>query len=149
MRSLSRPPLFFRTITTTPIHHQDPIQDLYLREIRAYKPTPPSPSEAESQTKSWTPPRTPKVPDTSSAASDEISAYASEQVSVTPRAGDEKYEHDFEEIFESWFDEPESEARQRDENPAWEKQQRRVFPPPPPRGEGYKGRAQRSRTGKD
>jgi len=149
VRSLSRPLLVTRSITTTSIRHQDPIQELYLREIRAYKPTPPSPDEAESQTKSWSPPRTPKVPDTSAASGDEISSYAAEQVSVTTRAGDEKYEHDFDEVFESWFDEPESEARMREENPKWEKRQRRIFPPPPPRPQGYEGRAQRTRTGKD
>ena len=80
---------------------------------------------------------------------DELQTYAAEQVSVNPRAGDEKYEHDFEELFESWFDEPESEARMREENPKWEKRQRSIFPPPPPRPEGYKGRSQRSRTGDD
>jgi F-type H+-transporting ATPase subunit h len=143
-------PFFVRTIATTPICLQiDPIQELYLREIRNYKPTPPSADEAESQTKSWNPPRLPKVPDTSSATPDEVQEYASEQVSVTPRAGDAKYERDFEEMFESWFDEPESEARMREENPKWEKRQRRIFPPPPPRPEGYKGRSQRSRTGDD
>lgn len=114
MRALHRP-FFVRTIVTTPIRLQiDPIQELYLREIRNYKPTPPSADEAESQTKSWSHPRPPKVPDTSSATPDEIQAYASEQVSVNARAGDEKFAHDFEEMFESWFDEPESEARMRE-----------------------------------
>jgi F-type H+-transporting ATPase subunit h len=145
-----RPPFLIRTITTTPLLRQsDPIQELYLREIRNYKPTPPSTDEAESQTKSWNPPRAPKIPDTSSWTSEELSTYASEQVSVTPRAGDEKFEHDFDDMFESWFDEPESEMRMRQENPKWEKRQRRIFPPPPPRPEGYKGRSQRSRTGDD
>lgn len=149
MRALHHP-FLVRTIVTTPIRLQiDPIQELYLREIRNYKPTPPSADEAESQTKSWSHPRPPKVPDTSSATPDEIQAYASEQVSVNARAGDEKFAHDFEEMFESWFDEPESEARMREENPKWEKRQRRIFPPPPPRPEAYKGRSQRSRTGGD
>jgi F-type H+-transporting ATPase subunit h len=148
-RSL-RHPILLRSISTTPIVRQtDPIQELYLRELRNYKPTPPSPQEAEAQTKSWKPPRAPKMPDTSAAPADEVQAYASEQVSVTPRAGDEKFEHNFEEMFESWFDEPESEMRTREENPVWEKRQRRIFPPPPPRPEGYKGRSQRSRTGDD
>ena len=148
MRSL-RPSFAVRAISTTPILRQDPIQELYLRELRSYKPTPPSPGEAEAQTKSWKAPTLPKVPDMSAASADEVQAYASEQVSVTPRAGDEKFEHNFEEMFESWFDEPESEMRMREENPKWEKRQRRIFPPPPPRPEGYKGRPQRSRTGDD
>lgn len=148
MRTL-RNPLFLRTITTTPVPRQDPIQDLYLRELRNYKPTAPSADEAEAQTKTWKAPRQPKVPDTSSGTKEELSKYSSEEVDVTPRAGDEKYAHDFEEVFESWFDEPESEARMREENPKWEKRQRRIFPPPPPRPEAYKGRSQRSRTGDD
>ena len=148
MRTL-RNPLVLRTITTTPFLRQDPIQELYLRELRNYKPKPPSAEEAEAQTKTWRPPKQPKIPDTSSAPVEEISSYASETVDVTPRAGDEKYEHDFEEVFESWFDEPESEARMREENPTWEKRQRRIFPPPPPRPQAYKSRSQRSRTGAD
>jgi F-type H+-transporting ATPase subunit h len=149
VRSL-RSSVLVRTITTTPILRQtDPIQDLYLRELRNYKPSPPSPGEAEAKTKSWSSPRTPKVPETTAAPAEEIQTYASEQVSVTPRAGDEKFEHNFEDMFESWFDEPESEMRLREENPKWEKRQRRIFPPPPPRPEGYKGRSQRSRTGDD
>ena len=143
-----RPSFLLRSISTTPIVRQtDPIQELYLRELRNYKATPPSPQEAEAQTKSWRPPRQAKVPDTSAAPVDEVTAYAGEQVSVTPRAGDEKYEHNFEEMFESWFDEPDSEMRMREENPNYEKRQRRIFPPPPPRPDGYKGRSQRSRTG--
>jgi F-type H+-transporting ATPase subunit h len=144
-----RNPPFLRSITTTPLLRQDPIQELYLRELRKYKSTPPSQEEAESQTKTWRPPRQPKVPDASAATPEEVTSYAAEAVDVTPRAGDEKYEHDFEEVFESWFDEPESEARTREENPAWEKRQRRIFPPPPPRPEAYSGRRQRSRTGDD
>jgi hypothetical protein len=68
---------------------------------------------------------------------------------VQPRAGDEKFEHNFEDVFESWFDEPDSEVHQREHDPKWERRQRRIFPPPPPRPEGYKGRSQRSRTGTD
>jgi len=136
-------------MTTTPALRQDPIQELYLRELRNYKPKPPSTEEAEAQTKTWRPPKQPKVPDTSSGPEEEVSSYASESVDVTPRAGDEKYEHDFEEVFESWFDEPESDVRMREENPKWEKSQRRVFPPPPPRPEAYNTRSQRSRTGVD
>jgi F-type H+-transporting ATPase subunit h len=145
-----RNPILVRAITTTPrLHQTDPVQELYLRELRNYKPTPPAAGDAEAHTKPWTPPRTPKVPDTSAAPADEIQSYAAEQVSVTPRAGDEKFEHDFEEVFESWFDEPDSEIHQREENPKWEKRARRIFPPPPPRPERFAGRGQRSRTGKD
>jgi F-type H+-transporting ATPase subunit h len=147
---LLRHPVLLRSISTTPtVRQTDPIQELYLRELRSYKPTPPSPEEAEAQTKSWRTPRPPKVPDTSAAPSDEVQSYASEEVTVAPRAGDEKYEHDFEEMFESWFDEPDSELHTREENPKWEKRQRRIFPPPPPRPASFKGRSQRSRTGDD
>jgi F-type H+-transporting ATPase subunit h len=135
--------------TTSRLHQTDPIQDLYLRELRSYKPTPPSAGEAEAQTKAWSPPRQPKVPDTTAAPAEEIQSYATEQVTVKPRAGDEKFEYSFEDTFESWFDEPESEAHLRAENPKWEKRQRRIFPPPPPRPEGYKGRPQRTRTGSE
>jgi hypothetical protein len=78
-----------------------------------------------------------------------MQSYAAEQASVTPRAGDEKYQHDFNEVFESWFDEPESELRKREEDPKWETRSRRIFPPPAPRPEGYQGRKQRGRTGDD
>lgn len=148
MRAL-RNPILLRSIATTPITRQDPIQELYLRELRAYKPPPVSEEEAEAQTKSWRTPRQPKVPDTSSSTPDEVSSYAAETVEVNPREGDEKYAHDFEEVFESWFDEPESEARLREEDAKHEKRQRRIFPPPPPRPEAYQGRAQRTRTGTD
>ena len=146
-----RPTLFLtRTISTTqPLRLPDPIQDLYLRELQAYKSTPPSAEEAEAQTKHWVAPRPPKVPDTSPPPADEIQQYAGEQASITPRAGDEKYEHSFDEVFESWFDEPDSELRKREEDPGWEIRSRRIFPPPPPRPEGYKGRKQRGRTGGD
>jgi hypothetical protein len=52
-------------------------------------------------------------------------------------------------MFESWFDEPESEIHSREHNPKWEKRVRRIFPPPPPRPERFQGRTQRSRTGAD
>ena len=40
-------------------------------------------------------------------------------MSVTPRAGDEKFERNFVEIFESWSDELESEIRMSEGNPKW------------------------------
>lgn len=149
MRTLTHP-FLIRTFTSTHVIRQpDPIQELYLRELRNYKPILPSPDEAEAQTKTWSPPRPPKIPDISAAPAEEIQQYAAEQVSVTPRAGEEKFEHDFDDLFESWFDEPESERIAREEDSSYEKKQRRIFPPPPPRPEKYKGRPQRSRTGSD
>jgi ATP synthase complex subunit h len=109
----------------------------------------PTQEEAEAQTKTWNVPRAPKTPDLTEASSDELQQYAGELVSVTPRAGDERFESTFDDVFESWFDEPESELRKRQEDPEYEKRQRRVFPPPPPRPAAYASRAQRGRTGSD
>jgi F-type H+-transporting ATPase subunit h len=82
----------------------DLVQDLYLRELKSYKPTPIKPSDSEGHVQKFSPPRAPTSPDEGDIASD-LKAYESQQVEVEGQtaAGEAKLSED------DWFEEEEEE----------------------------------------
>ena len=59
----------------------DLVQDLYLRELKAYKPTPVKASDAEGQVQKFSAPQPPQSPEEADIAS-ELSAYETQEVEV-------------------------------------------------------------------
>lgn len=59
----------------------DPIQDLYLRELRAYKPTPVKPSDADAYVQKFNAPAPPQSPEEGNIAAD-LKAYETQEVEV-------------------------------------------------------------------
>ena len=82
----------------------DLVQDLYLRELKSYKPTPVKLSDSEGHVQKFSPPKAPKSPDEGDIAS-ELKAYESQQVEVEGQAasGEATAEE------EDWFEEEEEE----------------------------------------
>jgi len=79
-------------IVPTAVRQADPVQDIYLRELKAYKSKPESLANAEGQVKKWSPPNPPPLPESANAGiAQELSAYESEAVEVegqeAPAAG--------------------------------------------------------------
>lgn len=65
----------------------DLVQEIYLRELKAYKPVPEKASDAEGQVKKWSPPAPPKAPDSIGATlADELKAYEAAEVEVEGQA---------------------------------------------------------------
>ncbi|KAI5858539.1 ATP synthase complex subunit H-domain-containing protein [Tricharina praecox] len=61
----------------------DPIQDIYLRELRNYKPKPESAAEAAEAVKKWSAPAAPGLPESANASiAEELAAYESQTVEV-------------------------------------------------------------------
>ncbi|KAH8808157.1 ATP synthase H chain mitochondrial precursor [Xylogone sp. PMI_703] len=93
-------------ITPTAVRQADLIQELYLRELKAYKAPAVKPTDAEGHVQVFTPPKTPKSPEETDIAS-ELQAYEASAVEVEgqPEAGAAvEAEHD-------WFEEePEEET---------------------------------------
>ncbi|KAI1628275.1 ATP synthase complex subunit H-domain-containing protein [Exophiala viscosa] len=78
----------------------DLIQDLYLRELKAYKPPPQKASDAEGHVQKFTPPPTPKSPEETNLAS-EMKDYENQAVEVEGQAAPgESAEHSEEDFFE-------------------------------------------------
>ncbi|KAL8677544.1 MAG: hypothetical protein Q9186_006031 [Xanthomendoza sp. 1 TL-2023] len=63
----------------------DLVQDLYLRELRAYKPPPLKPSDSEGHVQTFSPPRAPQSPDEGDMARD-LKAYEDQLVEVEGQA---------------------------------------------------------------
>lgn len=61
------------------------MQDLYLRELRAYKPTPTKPSDADAYVAKFNAPKPPPSPEESNIAS-ELKAYETQEVEVEGQA---------------------------------------------------------------
>lgn len=59
----------------------DLVQDIYLKELKAYKPTPIKPSDAEGQVQKFTAPKPPQAPAEGDIAS-ELKDYEEQQVEV-------------------------------------------------------------------
>ena len=83
----------------------DLIQDLYIRELKNYKPTPIKPSDAEAHVQKFTLPKPPPSPEESNIAN-ELKAYEDQTVEVEGQAppGQEAVEEDW---FEDDLDEEE------------------------------------------
>ncbi|KAL8769988.1 MAG: hypothetical protein Q9209_004235 [Squamulea sp. 1 TL-2023] len=63
----------------------DLIQDMYLREIRAYKPPPLKPSDSEGHVQKFSAPKAPQSPDEGDFAQD-LKAYENQQVELEGQA---------------------------------------------------------------
>ena len=71
------------------------IQDLYLKELRAYKPPPQKASDAEGHVQKFTPPTAPKSPEETNLAS-EMKEYEDQVVEIEGAApGETQAEEDF------------------------------------------------------
>ncbi|KIW19799.1 hypothetical protein PV08_00374 [Exophiala spinifera] len=85
----------------------DLVQDLYLKELKAYKPPPQKASDAEGQVQKFTPPPTPNSPEETNLAS-EMQDYESQAVEIEGQAaageaeegGEEDFFEDIEKIDE-------------------------------------------------
>ncbi|RJE20642.1 hypothetical protein PHISCL_07030 [Aspergillus sclerotialis] len=74
-----------RGFLTSAVRQADPVQDLYLRELRAYKPQPVKPGDAEAHVQKFTAPKPPKSPEEADLASG-LQAYESQAVEVEGQA---------------------------------------------------------------
>ena len=84
----------------------DLVQDLYLKELRGYKPPPVKPSDSEGHVQKFSSPKTPQSPEESDIAND-LKAYENQQVEVEGQASGGEASA----IEEDWFeDEDEEEA---------------------------------------
>ncbi|KAJ5582470.1 hypothetical protein N7535_001090 [Penicillium sp. DV-2018c] len=91
-----------RTFLTSAVRQADPVQDLYLRELKAYKPTPIKAGDADEHVQKFSAPKPPKSPEEANLAS-ELSAYESQEVEVEGQAAAGEAAP----VEESWFEEEE------------------------------------------
>ncbi|KAL8862111.1 MAG: hypothetical protein Q9178_001566 [Gyalolechia marmorata] len=94
-----------RTFSTpNSILRADLVQDLYLREIRAYKPPPLKPSDSEGHVQRFSAPKAPQSPEEGDIARD-LKAYEEQQVEVEGQAAPGESGA----AEESWFEDDEDE----------------------------------------
>ncbi|KAH8594308.1 putative ATP synthase subunit H, mitochondrial [Bisporella sp. PMI_857] len=91
-------------ITPTAIRQADLVQDLYLRELKAYKVPAVKASDSEGQVQKFNAPKAPKSPEESDIAN-ELKAYEASAVEVEGQEGGAAAE-----TSDSWFEEPEEEV---------------------------------------
>ncbi|KAJ5717549.1 hypothetical protein N7488_003195 [Penicillium malachiteum] len=94
-----------RTFLTSAVRRADPVQDLYLRELKAYKPTPVKAGDADAHVHKFAPPQAPASPEEANLAG-ELSAYESQVVEVEGQAAAGEAAP----VEESWFEEEEEET---------------------------------------
>ncbi|KAH0291959.1 hypothetical protein M436DRAFT_53919 [Aureobasidium namibiae CBS 147.97] len=100
---------FRRTfVTPTAVRQADLVQDLYLRELKAYKPPTVKASDAEGQVQKFALPQAPASPEEADIAS-QLSAYEAQEVEVEGQSTEAGAAP-----VEDWFDESEL----ADEEPA-------------------------------
>ena len=83
----------------------DPVQELYLRELKAYKPTPAKPGDAEAHVQKFAIPKPPQSPEESNLAN-ELGSYEGQEVEVEGQAAAGEAAP----VEEGWFVEEEEEA---------------------------------------
>lgn len=81
------------------------MQDLYLRELRAYKPTPVKASDADAHVQKFVMPTPPPSPEEANIAAD-LKAYETQEVEVEGQAAPGEVAA----VEEDWFEMPEDEA---------------------------------------
>ncbi|KAF7619451.1 putative mitochondrial F1F0 ATP synthase subunit Atp14 [Aspergillus flavus] len=91
-----------RTFLTSAVRQADPVQDLYLRELRAFKPTPVKPGDAEAHVQKFSVPAAPKSPEEANLAN-ELKSYETQEVEVEGQAAAGEAAP----AEESWFEEDE------------------------------------------
>ncbi|KAJ9213449.1 hypothetical protein DTO166G4_4892 [Paecilomyces variotii] len=94
-----------RTFLTSAARQADPVQDLYLRELRAYKPAPIKPGDAEAHVQKFSAPKPPPSPEEANIAN-ELKDYEAQQVEVEGQAAAGEAAP----VEESWFEEDEEPA---------------------------------------
>ncbi|KAF2236722.1 putative mitochondrial F1F0 ATP synthase subunit Atp14 [Viridothelium virens] len=72
-------------IIPTAIRQADLVQDMYLRELKSYKPTPIKASDAEGHVQKFVAPKPPQSPEESDIAKD-LQAYEQQQVEIEGQA---------------------------------------------------------------
>jgi len=93
-------------MTPTAIRSADLVQDLYLRELKSYKPTPVKASDAEGHVQKFAVPKAPESPEESS-ISNELKSYETAAVEVEGSSGEDGGAAAPE---EDWFEEEEEET---------------------------------------
>ncbi|KAH3671177.1 hypothetical protein WICMUC_004773 [Wickerhamomyces mucosus] len=98
-------PSFTRSFSALPAR-QNSISDLYIKELKAFKPTPITDKDAEGSVRPWKAPIAPQVPGLEADASTQLSDYDAATVEVTQQSSSTEGE----EISEEWFvlEEPEN-----------------------------------------
>ncbi|KAH0542693.1 hypothetical protein FGG08_002926 [Glutinoglossum americanum] len=91
-------------ITPTAIRQVDLVQDLYIKELKAYKPTPIKASDAEGSVQKWSAPPPPKSPEEGDLANG-LKAYEEQQVEVEGQV----IPGEVSATEEDWFEEEEEE----------------------------------------
>ncbi|KAG2412281.1 hypothetical protein HFD88_009838 [Aspergillus terreus] len=94
-----------RTFLTSAIRQADPVQELYLRELRTYKPSPVKPGDADAHVQKFAIPAAPKSPEEANLAN-ELKSYETQEVEVEGQAASGEAAP----VEESWFVEEEEEA---------------------------------------
>lgn len=84
----------------------DLVQDLYLKELKAYKPTPTKASDAEGQVQTFSAPKAPQPPEEGDIARD-LKVYEEQEVEVEGQA----VEGQTVDAEQEWFESLEEEAR--------------------------------------
>ncbi|KAI9808955.1 MAG: hypothetical protein M1827_007130 [Pycnora praestabilis] len=93
-------------VTPSAVRLADIVQDLYLRELKAYKPPQVKASDAEGHVQKFTAPKAPSSPEESNIAN-ELKDYEAQQVEVEGQAAEgETAAKD-----EDWFEEDEEEEQ--------------------------------------
>ncbi|KAM0800472.1 ATP synthase H chain [Usnea florida] len=82
----------------------DLVQDLYLKELRGYKPPPVKPSDSDGHVQKFSSPKAPQSPEESDIAND-LKAYENQQVEVEGQASGGEATA----IEEDWFEDDEEE----------------------------------------
>ncbi|MCJ1419643.1 hypothetical protein MMC32_005999 [Xylographa parallela] len=92
-------------IKPTAIRQADLVQDLYLRELKAYKPTPVKASDANGHVMTFSAPKPPKSPEEGDIAND-LKAYETQTVEVEGQAA----QGEVAAVNEDWFEDDEEDA---------------------------------------
>ena len=90
----------------TVLSEADIVQDLYIRELKAYKLPPVKPSDAKGHVHEFSPPKAPKSPEDGDIAND-LKAYEAQQVEVEGNEGGDAAVGG--EDWSDWFEELEDE----------------------------------------
>ncbi len=98
-------PTFDRNLLTV-LPEADLVQDLYIKELKAYKSPPVKPSDAEGHVQKFSPPKAPKSPEEGDITND-LKTYEAQQVEVEGNEGGEGAVVG--EEWSDWFEEEEEE----------------------------------------
>ncbi|KAG8858953.1 hypothetical protein FRB96_004773 [Tulasnella sp. 330] len=75
-------PSQLRTLTTSTVSRKDFVKDLYINELKGYKPAPAAPDAHLAHVKMFAAPSAPKAPSTPSDLASELAAYDAQEPDV-------------------------------------------------------------------